>query len=155
MELEKLLQEHRGIVYKICRLYRDTKEDQEDLFQEISYQLWRSLPTFKGEAKITSWIYRIALNTALASYRVKRLKISFPGEMPEIMDEQENDEQERRRQLFLFALKKLNDAEKALIILYLEDQTYQEIAEVIGISENNVGVRLNRIKAKLKNLLNQ
>jgi len=67
-----LIQEHQGIIHKICRLYRDSKEDREDLFQEITYQLWKSFPSFKGEAKVSTWMYRIALNTAIASFRKKK-----------------------------------------------------------------------------------
>jgi RNA polymerase sigma factor (sigma-70 family) len=154
MEFEQLLQEFQGIIHKVCRLYRDTPADREDLFQEIAYQLWRAYPNYRHEAAPTTWIYRIALNTALAAFRQKRPDLRYPGEVPDRTADAMNDEQEHRRELFWRALRQLPDGEKALMMLYLEDLSYQEIAGVTGLSENNVGVKLNRIKTKLKNLLN-
>lgn len=155
MEFEPLLAQHQGIIHKVCRLYRDGREDREDLYQEIVYQLWKSYPAYKGEAKISSWMYRIALNTAMAGFRRKRPSVNYPGNIPDRAQEPGDEEQEHRRQLFWQALKQLNDGEKALIMLYLEDLSYQEIAAITGMSESNVGVKLNRIKTKIKNLLNQ
>lgn len=144
--------QHQGMLHKLCRLYRDTPEDREDLFQEMIYQLWKSFPSFKGNAKISTWIYRIALNTALASFRKKSLPVTYTDTFPEIAqpDYRDNEQQE----LFFGALKQLSDAEKAIIALYLEDMSYQEIAGIIGIEENYVGVKLNRIKNKIKSILN-
>jgi len=152
-EFLKLVHYHQKIIYKVCKMYRDGKEDQEDLFQEIVYQLWKSFPSFKGESKISSWIYRISLNTAMAIYRKPKLAVDNLLEFPErIHPSSENKISENSERLF-WALRKLNDPEKALISLYLEDFSYVEIAEIIGISENNVGVKLNRIKNKLKIIL--
>ncbi|WP_257669802.1 RNA polymerase sigma factor [Parapedobacter tibetensis] len=147
----RLINEHQGIIHKICRLYRDSKEDREDLFQEIVFQLWKSLPSFKGKAKFSTWMYRIALSTAIAAFRKKRPDIRYTASLPDEQGEQ--PEQSEQRERLFEALKKLNDVDKALITLYLEDLTYQEIAEVSGITENNVGVKLNRIKNKIQQLL--
>jgi len=148
-----LIHENQKIVYKICKLYRDSREDQEDLFQEIVYQLWKSYPGFKGESKVSSWIYRIALNTAIATYRKSKISIDYYEEFPEhIHPSNEKTISENEERLF-WALRKLNDSEKAVISLYLEDFNYKEIAEITGISDSNVGVRLNRIKNKLKQIL--
>ena len=148
------INDHQKIIYKICRIYRDSKEDQEDLFQEIVYQLWKSYPSFKSESKISSWIYRIGLNTAMAAYRKVRPSIDYVEEFPErIHPYNESREPEAGERLY-WILRHLNDPEKALVSLYLEDFSYQEIAEIIGISEINVGVRLNRIKNKLKEIIN-
>lgn len=147
-----LLHEHQGIIHKICRLYRDTIEDREDLFQEIVYQLWKSAPGFKGEAKFSSWLYRVALTTAIAGFRKKRVKITYTSVLPDISDTPANGNEQER--LFL-ALKQLNDGDKALIALYLENLSYMEIAQITGITENNVGVKLNRIKTKIQYFLNQ
>ncbi|SKA05767.1 RNA polymerase sigma-70 factor, ECF subfamily [Chitinophaga eiseniae] len=147
-----LLRQHEGILHKICRLYRDTPEDREDLFQEIVYQLWKSYPSFQGQAKLSSWIYRIALNTALASFRKKGLRVSYPDTLPDHVAIPAPVLTEQQEQLFL-ALQQLSDAEKAIITLYLEDLTYQEIAAITGIDVNYVGVKLNRIKTKLKTIL--
>ena len=150
-EFLQIIRLHQAIIHKICRLYRDSPEDREDLFQEIVYQLWRAFPSFEGRAKLSSWMYRIALNTALASFRKRTPDITYPVALPEQATEaQEGNLQQD--QLFA-ALKQLTDAEKAIIALYLEDMSYQEIAVIIGIEENYVGVKLNRIKTKIKNIL--
>lgn len=150
-EFLQLIDQHQGIIHKICRLYRDSKEDREDLFQEIVFQLWKSVHTFRGDAKFSSWMYRVALSTAIAGYRKKKPDIRYLPSLPDEPDEQPHAE-DQREQLFQ-ALKQLNDADKALITLYLEDLSYQEIAEIVGITESNVGVRLNRIKNKIQQLL--
>ncbi|GGH06928.1 sigma-70 family RNA polymerase sigma factor [Sphingobacterium alkalisoli] len=149
-----LISEHQGIIHKVCRLYRDIREDREDLFQEITFQLWKSHQTFKNESKISTWIYRIALNTAIASFRKKKHAIEYSPVLPDLADEQPDEELAIRQERLFNALKRLNDADKAIITLYLEDLSYQQIAEITGISENNVGVKLNRIKIKIKNFLN-
>jgi RNA polymerase sigma factor (sigma-70 family) len=149
-----LIHENQKIIYKICKLYRDSREDEEDLFQEIVYQLWKSYPGFKRESKVSSWIYRIALNTAIATYRKSKISIDYYEEFPEhIHPSYEKTISENEERLF-WALRKLNDSEKAVISLYLEDFNYKEIAEITGLSDSNVGVRLNRIKNKLKEILN-
>jgi RNA polymerase sigma-70 factor (ECF subfamily) len=135
-------------------MYRDNKEDQEDLFQEIVYQLWKSYPSFKGESKVSSWIYRIALNTAMAVYRKGKVRIDYYEKFPEQIDNHNEKNISQNEERLFWALRQLNDSEKALMSLYLEDFSYQEIAEITGISESNTGVRLNRIKNKLRQLLN-
>jgi RNA polymerase sigma factor (sigma-70 family) len=152
-EFLALIHDYQNIIYKICRLYRDNKEDQEDLFQEIVYQLWKSYPGFKRESKVSSWMYRIALNTAIAIYRKSKISVDYYQEFPEhlhLSDEKTISENEER---LFWALRKLKDSEKAVISLYLEDFNYREIAAITGLSESNVGVRLNRIKNKLKQIL--
>ncbi len=141
------------MVHKICYLYRDSAEDREDLFQEIVFQLWKAWPTFKGEAKATTWMYRIGLNTAIAVYRKKRPEIEYTPILPDMPAEQQNEEQAHRQAQLFIALKQLDDNEKAIITLYFEEMTYRQIAEVTGISESNVGVKLNRIKNKLQKLI--
>ncbi len=152
-EFVALIHDYQNIIYKICRLYRDNKEDQEDLFQEIVYQLWKSYPGFKGESKVSSWMYRIALNTAIAVYRKSKISVDYYQEFPEhlhLPDEKSISQNEER---LFWALRGLNDSEKAVISLYLEDFNYAEIAVITGLSESNIGVRLNRIKNKLKQIL--
>ncbi|MBC5991542.1 RNA polymerase sigma factor [Pontibacter cellulosilyticus] len=148
----ELISQHQGIIHKICRLYRDTPEDRQDLFQEVVYQLWKSYPKFRQEASISTWMYRIALNTALASLRKPTLKINYTDTLPDILSESSTYADDQQEQLFK-ALKQLNDGEKALVTLFLEEMSYKEMADVLGISEGNVGVRLNRIKNKLMNLI--
>jgi len=149
------LSQYNAMIHKLCRLYRDSLEDREDLFQEIVFQLWKSYPNYKGEAKISTWIYRIALNTAIASFRKKSTTINYSPELPDFAEEQQGDEVELRQERLFAVLKLLDDSEKALIALYFEELSYSEIAEITGINENYVGVKLNRIKAKIKTLLNK
>ncbi len=149
----KLVDEHQAIIFKISRMYRDTLEDQEDLFQEIVFQLWKSFPTFRNESKVSTWMYRIALNTAIAFFRKPRLPIAADVQPSEFRVQIENDEASEQEERMFTALRQLNSAEKAIIALYLDDYSYSEIANLIGISENNVGVRINRIKSKLKIIL--
>lgn len=149
-----LINEHQGIIHKICRIYRDIREDREDLFQEITFQLWKSHQTFKNEAKRSTWIYRIALNTAIATFRKKKHAVEYCPVLPDFAEEQPDEALALRQERLFTALKQLNDGDKAIITLYLEDLSYQQIAEITGISENYVGVKLNRIKIKIQNLLN-
>ncbi|GGM92641.1 DNA-directed RNA polymerase sigma-70 factor [Dyadobacter beijingensis] len=142
--------EHQRIIHKISRMYRNSREDQQDLFQEIVYQLWRAFPAFRHEAKVTTWIYRIALNTAMASYRKRQPAIALTEHPPDLPDA-ETPVTDREEWLFR-ALRTLSESERALVSLYLEDYSYTEIASITGISENYVGVKLHRIKEKLKTL---
>ena len=152
-EFVNLIHEYQKIIYRVCKMYRETREDQEDLFQEIVYQLWKSYPSFKGESKISSWMYRIALNTAIAIFRKRKLPVKCAEKLPEdLYSEATNTVSENEERLFE-ALRTLNDADKALISLFLEGFTYQEMAAITGITESNTGVRLNRIKNKLKTIL--
>jgi len=148
-----LIQEYQRIIHKICHLYRDSAEDREDLFQEIVYQLWKGYAGFEGRAKVSTWIYRIALNTAIASFRKKRPSIDYVQAVPDVEDEQQSEELALRKEQLLSALKQLDDSEKALISLYLDELSYQQIADITGITENYIGVKLNRIKNKLQKIL--
>ena len=144
------IKQHEGILHKICRLYRQRQEDREDLFQEMVFQLWKAWPTFKGDAKISTWMYRVALNTALSSFRKKQVPVSYPDALPDRSDsETDGAQSEKEAQLFAL-LNQLNDAEKAIITLYLEGLSYQQMAEITGVSENYIGVKLNRIKSKIQ-----
>ena len=147
----RLIDQHQGIIHKICRLYRDTREDREDLFQEIVFQLWRSMAGFRGEAQFSTWLYRVALTTAITLYRKRKPSITYTADVPDRQETvQEPDEQ--REQLFR-ALKQLGDADKALITLHLEGLSYQEMAAITGLTETNIGTKLNRIKKNIQQLI--
>ncbi|RZK78546.1 MAG: sigma-70 family RNA polymerase sigma factor [Pedobacter sp.] len=148
-----LITSHSGIIHKICRLYRDRIEDREDLFQEITFQLWKSYSKFKGNAKISTWLYRIALNTAINTFRKKQPNVNYTVNLPDVADELPDEELLAKQQQLFAALKLLNDAEKAIITLYLEDMSYQQIAEITGITDNYVGVKINRIKTKIQSII--
>jgi RNA polymerase sigma-70 factor (ECF subfamily) len=154
-EFLSIVKSHQAILYKVCRLYRDQREDEEDLFQEIVFQLWKSWPHFRGESKVTTWMYRIALNTALASYRKRGVALSFIDAIPEHLHPEAYDEPSENEQRMYDALKTLAPPERAIVSLFLEEYSYKEIGEMVGITENYVGVQMSRIKQKLKTILNQ
>jgi RNA polymerase sigma-70 factor (ECF subfamily) len=136
-------------------MYCNNKEDKEDLFQDIVLQLWRSYPAFKGDSKVSTWMYRIAINNAITRLRKETKREKFAG-----LDEEafrvatENDGIDENIAQMYEAIKKLSEVERALTMLYMDDCSYKEIAEILGLSESNVGFKLNKIKAKLRTLIN-
>ncbi|MFY7964753.1 MAG: RNA polymerase sigma factor [Chitinophagaceae bacterium] len=149
-EFIRLLNAHQKIVYKVCNLYMDTKTDREDLFQEISLQAWKSFGSFRGEAQFSTWLYRVALNTAITFFRKekKQIQTSFSDVLPDVVNSEDNIEEQVKA--MYKAIGNLNKIDKALVMLYLEDYSYIEIGEMLGISPNNVAVKMNRLKIKLK-----
>lgn len=149
----EVLRRHERLIGKLAGVYAVSPEDRKDLFQEILFQLWRSHDSFKGESSWSTWIYRVALNTAITSFRRAR---KFPEhdqlkeEIPIESKSHEDLELQERTQLLYRAIRSLNKVDRAVITLYLEDLSYREIAEILGISEDNAGVRLNRIKERLR-----
>ena len=153
-EFVDILNNHRGLIYKVCHLYCDDPEDRKDLFQEIVLQVWKSLEGFRQESTIGTWMYRIALNTAITHFRKeKRLggKVSLTGiDIPDLNDS--NEKEDQLRELFK-AIENLDRIDKSIILLYLEEKNYEEISEITGLTRTNVGERLNRIKIKLSNTI--
>jgi RNA polymerase sigma-70 factor (ECF subfamily) len=153
----ELLEKNQRIVHKICRLYTNDEESHNDLFQEITIQLWKAYPKFRGDAKFSTWMYRVALNTAITLYRKSKRQIKtqdFETISFKITSEEFDDTEERQLALMYSAVKELNDIDKALVFLYLEDKNYKEISETLGISEVNARVKMNRIRGKLRTILN-
>jgi RNA polymerase sigma-70 factor (ECF subfamily) len=153
----KQLQANQNIIHKICRLYTACEDAHKDLFQEITIQLWKAFPKFRGDSKFSTWAYRVALNTAITLYRKNKRSIAtieFEGRQHFLNDVDYNYEEEEQIKLMYKAVYQLNDIEKALVFMYLEDKDYTEIAETLGISEVNARVKMNRIKGKLKKILN-
>jgi RNA polymerase sigma-70 factor (ECF subfamily) len=154
-EFVKLVQEHRGMLHKVCRLYCFSEHDRQDLFQEIIIQLWKSYPKFRGESKFSTWLYRIALNTAISDLRKQRRRISpiDPDHLPtQLQDMQYSKDQEEQLQQLYAAIDQLTEVEKALVMLFLEDKSYEEMEEILGINQNNLRVKMNRIKEKLRKI---
>ncbi len=156
-EFIRQLDAHQNLIHKVCKLYTSDEASHKDLFQEISIQLWNAYPKFRGDSKFTTWAYRIALNTAISLYRKKKRTIStitYDSTYHRFEATEYNYEEEEQLKILYQAVHKLNDIEKALIYMYLEDKDYAEIAEVLGISEGNARVKMNRTKNKLKKILN-
>lgn len=153
----KQLKENQNIVHKICRLYTADSDAHNDLFQEITIQLWKAFPKFRGESKFSTWAYRVALNTAITLYRKSTRSVNtvtYEVQQHFFVQDEYNQEEEERLKLMYQAVQQLNDIEKALVYMYLEDKDYAEIAETLGISEVNARVKMNRIKGKLIKILN-
>ncbi len=152
-----LLNEHQNIIHKICYLYRSTREEREDLFQEISIQLWKAYPQFKGDSKFSTWMYRVGLNTAITLYRKEQKKIQTSTLDPEknhLPEEEYDPSLDEKLKWLMDKLSLFSAIDKALILLYLEDKKFEEIGETLGISSGNARVKMNRIKKKLKSMLN-
>lgn len=151
------LENNQNIVHKVCRLYTNDQESHNDLFQEIAIQLWKAYPKFRREAKFTTWMYRVALNTAITQYRKTKRTIptqNYESVIHKIKADEYDGQEEQRIQLLYKAVKQLGDIDKALVFLYLEEKDYGEIAATLGISEVNARVKMNRIKTKLKTIIN-
>lgn len=149
----ELIQKNQAIIHKITRVYENGWADREDLFQEICLQLWLSYPNFREEAKFSTWIYRVALNTAISNIRKKKKNLSFePLRETDWIPDDSNIEKENV-QLLYRAISKLNRIDKAIILLWLEEKNYEEIATIMGTSRTNVSVKLVRIKRKLEKLI--
>lgn len=149
----QLMDDHKGIIIKICNTYCENRTDREDLAQEIMYQLWRSIEKFDTAQRFSTWMYRVALNVAISFYRKNKIKnsvISFPDQTTEIADHPDAAERETAINQLQQFINELKELDRALMFLYLESKTYREIAEILGISETNVATRINRTKEKLK-----
>ncbi|WP_435262868.1 RNA polymerase sigma factor [Tenacibaculum sp. nBUS_03] len=147
---------NQNIVHKVCRIYTTNKDAHNDLFQEITIQLWKNYSKFRGDAKFSTWMYRVALNTAISLYRksTRTIKTQDISDFTYKIQSNEYDDTEEQQLKALYkAVHKLNDIDKALIFLYLEDKAYKEIAMTLGISEVNARVKMNRAKDKLKKIL--
>ncbi|MEO7769126.1 MAG: sigma-70 family RNA polymerase sigma factor [Ferruginibacter sp.] len=147
----KAIQENEGLIYKVASFYTDGKEDRDDLVQEIVYSLWKSFDTFNGHSAFSTWMYRVAMNVAIFHLKKSKRKVSSLPIDEEVLNiyETDADDIEERLQTLQQHIKNLNLLEKGILMLYLEDKSHEEIAEVVGISKTNVGTKLSRIKEKL------
>jgi len=151
------MRKHQNIVHKVCRLYTNNQDAHNDLFQEITIQLWKAYPKFRGDSKFSTWMYRVGLNTAITLYRKSKRRIkteAFDALQYKIKSTEYDDTEEQQLKLLYDAVHQLNDIEKALVFLYLEDKDYREISTTLGISEVNARVKMNRVKKKLRTILN-
>ncbi len=151
----QIIKDNEGVIFKITTFYADNKVDQQDLYQDIVYQLWKSFDSFRGDSKVSTWMYRIALNTALT--RLKRGKrrgypVSIDKAILEYTDNHDPEFEERLKMLYE-QIGQLNVLEKGIMLLLLEGKKYGEIAKITGLTPSNVGTRVSRIKEKLRSRL--
>lgn len=147
-----LIREHQALLFKVTSIYTDNKLDQEDLFQEIVYQLWKYFDSFRNESKISTWMYRVAMNTAITHLkRTKKRHSAIPivDAVLSVSESKDETYEERLRLLYRY-LQLLNPLDKGLMFLLLEGKSYKEIAQITGLGASNVGTRISRIKKKLK-----
>ena len=150
-----LIKEHERIIYKICYLYADTQANRDDLYQEIVIQVWKGYPKFRGDAKFSTWLYRVALNTAIAGFTKEKKSpfvYSTDGHLPEITYDTTGNEEAEKSALLYAAINQLNDIEKALVMLYLDGKSYEEMEKIMGIPNGALRVKMTRIKDKLKRI---
>jgi RNA polymerase sigma factor (sigma-70 family) len=156
-EFLQLLLTNKRIIYKICHAYCNNRNDHDDLAQEIAYQLWKSKDNFNPDYVFTTWMYRIALNVAISFYRKEKkspVKTVISDHLLEIEEDRDDaHEKDSRINRLQQIINELKELERALMILYLEEKSYKEIAEILGITETNVATRISRVKAQLKQKL--
>lgn len=148
-EFTELLYQNQGIVHKISGLYFNDRADKEDYKQELIIQLWKAFPCFNNQSKFSTWMYRVCLNAAIDLLRKEKVQpklIKYDNNDLSTISEPNNEISENQEKLY-HAINKLSDIDKAIITLYLDEFSYKEIAEIIGISESNTGVKINRIKS--------
>lgn len=147
-EFEKTIREHAAILHKFCGIYTDDPQEYEELFQEMLIQIWRSLEKYRGDAKVSTFIYKVCINTAL-SFRAKlnKSKKRFESLDGKIFIQPEKDKKEDEKLQKLYrAIRELKPIDRAIVSLHLDENSYEEIAEILGISKTNVGTRLMRLK---------
>ena len=156
---QELIEQHKGILFKVARTYCQNQEDRQDLIQEMMIQIWQSFHRYNDNYKISTWLYRISINVAISFYRKgavrKKYSIPFDEQISKINYDEENIEKEQQLNLLEQFIGELKEFDKALILLYLEDKSHTEIADILGISVSNVGTKVGRIKDKLKHRFSQ
>lgn len=143
---------NQDMIHKICNIYSSSREERQDLKQEIIYQLWRSFKSFSGRSKFQTWMYRVALNTAIY-YNKKKFPVTTDLSNVEVQDNEDWKELEEQLKELYLAIRTLNQIDRAIIFLYLEKRSYEQIGEITGTSTKNVSVRIVRIKGKLRQIL--
>jgi RNA polymerase sigma-70 factor, ECF subfamily len=153
-DFERDIRAHELLIRKICRIYAHTDADRQDLFQEIVLQLWRTYRNFSGRSKFSTWLYRVAINTAVTTLRKKEDFISpaDPNQQPELATQEFALDIEERYNHLYAAIDQLGQIEKAIVMLYLEDRSYDEMEEILGITQGTLRVKMSRIKDKLRQL---
>ena len=154
-EFADIVREHKTTIYTVCYMFANDREEVEDLFQEVLIALWRGLESFRGESALRSWIYRISLNTCISAERKKRRRADSVRLNMNINLFADTDDDSRQAQMLRQRIGRLGVFDRAIILLWLENLSYEEIGAIVGISAKNVSVRLVRIREQLKNMSNE
>lgn len=154
-EFVRVIKEHEGLILRVARVYTDDREERRDLYQEIVFQLWKSFDSFRSESKVSTWMYRIALNTSISHLHRRKKKWNHVSMDVSFDIVEDTDASADQMETMYRHIRALGDIEKAIVLLYLEGKTYDEIAAVTGFTPTNVGVKLNRIKQKMKDQVKQ
>ena len=154
-KFEEMVREYRGTIYTVCYMFSNDQDEVADLFQEVLINLWNSLPSFEGRSDVRSWIYRVSLNVCISLDRKKRRRKTVPLTMDvNPYEETETSQNSRQMDMLRRRIARLGQFDRAIILLWLENMSYEEIAAIMGITVKNVSVRLYRIKEELKNMSN-
>jgi RNA polymerase sigma factor (sigma-70 family) len=155
-QFEAHISEHQRLIEKVCHLYVFTEADRQDLFQEIVIQAWKAWPRFKGDSSFSTYLYRIAINTAIAGLRKRKRKEFIqtrePDQLPEQLDDDNSAQAEENLRMLYQSIAQLNEVERAIVLLYLEDKSYREMESILGMTEGALRVKMSRIKDKLREL---
>ena len=155
-EFERMVRENRSTIYTVCYMFSNDQDEVADLFQEVLINLWKSLPSFEERGDVRSWIYRVSLNVCISLDRKKQRHKTVPLTMDiDPYEEAETNQNSRQMEMLRQRIARLGQFDRAIILLWLENMTYEEIAAVMGITVKNVSVRLYRIKEELKNMSNE
>ena len=151
------IKENEGFIFKIASVYTNNRDDKNDLVQEIIYQLWKSYKSFNHQSSLSTWIYRVALNVAIYQLKVSKKRVLTVPMDGQVLDYYEIDESQidEKWKVFRRHIDNLNLLDKGIVMLYLDHKSYDQIAEIIGISASNVGTKLSRIKEKLRTQIKQ
>jgi RNA polymerase sigma-70 factor (ECF subfamily) len=155
LEFAQIVKEHKGTIYTVCYMFSKDEDEVSDLFQDILVNLWNGYPKFRGESSAGTWIYRVSLNTCISAERKKKRKAET---LPLTMDINlfaDTDEDTRQVKMLRDRISRLGPFDRAIVLLWLENLSYDEIGAIVGISAKNVSVRLVRIREQLKNMSNE
>ncbi|MEQ9301483.1 MAG: sigma-70 family RNA polymerase sigma factor [Cyclobacteriaceae bacterium] len=148
------IKDQTGIITKICRAYTDNEDDFQDYFQEVALQLWRSYQNFNHQSKVSTWVYRVTLNVCLTHFNRQKKKVATVA-LDQIHFEPVGYDDQKKEQVDMLyrSIRQLKEIDRAIILLYLEEKSYKEMAEILGMSVTNIGAKINRIKTQLKAII--
>ncbi len=158
LNYERILETNKEKIYRICRIYAISPIEPQDLFQEVAYQVWKSLPSFKGKSNIDTWVYRVALNVCMRS-KLNLEKNStktdrFESIKFKVSENKSNDIDDEKYQFLKECIATLNESDTSILVLFLEELSYKQIADITGLTENHIAVKMKRIRKKLFECIN-